>query len=327
MLRVIRWVAIGLVIVLAGVWAGIWWRGQDSPNPIAGLSAPGAISVGGPFSLVDSTGKTVTDSQFRGRWMLIYFGYTFCPDVCPTELQVVAASLDKLGSQAAKLAPIFITVDPERDTPAAMGEYVKLFDDRLIGLTGSQAQITAALRAYRVYAVKSESKASSSYLMDHSSFLYLMGPDGTLQALFKPGTSADDIANTSSNDPESSLQTTPDEDAGSPREPQGAGGTAPRYSRRLSDKILIAFHHACDQADFEIAEQLLRVLENLLNRRPVNPDANRRRSMETLVAAYERLWHLRAEPLYLDLLKGRSPIGVKLSFELGNKYAAAAFAL
>jgi protein SCO1/2 len=152
--------------------------------------------VGGPFSLVDSSGKTVTDSEFRGRWMLIYFGYTFCPDVCPTELQVVAASLDKLGSQAAKLAPIFITVDPERDTPAAMGEYVKLFDDRLIGLTGSQAQVTAALRAYRVYAVKSESKASSSYLMDHSSFLYLMGPDGTLQTLFKPGTSADDIANT-----------------------------------------------------------------------------------------------------------------------------------
>jgi hypothetical protein len=97
----------------------------------------------------------------------------------------------------------------------------------------------------------------------------------------------------SSNDPEMLQNAASDEDAGSPRDIQGAGGTAPRYSRRLSDKILIAFHHACDQSDFEIAEQLLRVLENLLNRRPVNPDANRRRSMETLVAAYERLWHLR----------------------------------
>jgi protein SCO1/2 len=126
--------------------------------------------------------------------MLVYFGYTFCPDVCPTELQAVAASLDKLGSQATKVAPIFITVDPERDTPSAMGEYVHLFDDRLVGLTGSPAQIATALRAYRVYAVKSESKTTSSYLMDHSSFLYLMGPDGKLRSLFKPGTSSDEIA-------------------------------------------------------------------------------------------------------------------------------------
>ena len=194
MLRVIRWTAIGLVVILAGVWAGVWWRGQGSPNPIAGIAMPGSVTVGGPFNLVDPSGKTVTDSDFRGRWMLVYFGYTFCPDVCPTELQAVAASLDKLGSQATKLAPIFITVDPDRDTPSVMGEYVKLFDDRIIGLSGSPAQIAAALRAYRVYAVKSESKATTSYLMDHSSFLYLMGPDGKLRTLFKPGTSSDEIA-------------------------------------------------------------------------------------------------------------------------------------
>lgn len=194
MLRVIRWLAVGSIVILAGVWAGIWWRGQSGLNPIAGITVPGSVTVGGPFSLVDPSGKTVTDADFRGRWMLVYFGYTFCPDVCPTELQAVSASLDRLGSQATNVVPIFITVDPERDTPAVMGGYVKLFDDRLVGLTGSQAQVTAALRAYRVYAAKSESKTTSSYLMDHSSFLYLMGPDGKLRTLFKPGTSSDEIA-------------------------------------------------------------------------------------------------------------------------------------
>jgi cytochrome oxidase Cu insertion factor (SCO1/SenC/PrrC family) len=194
MLRVIRWTAIGLVVILAGIWAGVWWRGQGGSNPIAGIAMPGSVTVGGPFTLVDPSGKTVTDADFRGRWMLVYFGYTFCPDVCPTELQAMAASLDKLGSQATKLVPIFITVDPDRDTPSVMGDYVKLFDDRLVGLSGSPAQVAAALRAYRVYAVKSESKTTTSYLMDHSSFLYLMGPDGKLRTLFKPGTSSDEIA-------------------------------------------------------------------------------------------------------------------------------------
>jgi protein SCO1/2 len=196
MLRVIRWVAICLVVILAGVWAGVWWRGQGggSAPATAGIDVTGSVSVGGPFSLVDPSGKAVTDADFRGRWMLVYFGYTFCPDVCPTELQAMMAGLDVLGKQAAQVAPIFITVDPQRDTPAAMGEYVKLFDDRLIGLTGSQDQVKASMRAYRVYAAKSESKTTSDYLMDHSSFLYLMGPDGKLRSLFKAGTSANEIA-------------------------------------------------------------------------------------------------------------------------------------
>lgn len=195
MLRVIRWVTICLIVILAGVWAGVWWRGQGASGPVsAGISMPGSVSVGGPFSLVDPSGKIVTDADFRGRWMLVYFGYTFCPDVCPTELQAVASGLDLLGKQADQVVPIFITVDPERDTPAAMGEYVKLFDDRLIGLTGSQEQVKAVLRAYRVYAARSESKSTTSYLMDHSSFLYLMGPDGKLRSLFKAGTSGDELA-------------------------------------------------------------------------------------------------------------------------------------
>lgn len=194
MLRIIRWSAIGLVAILAGVWAGVWYRGQGPDIAATTLGLPGSVEIGGPFSLVDSTGQSVTDANFRGRWMLVYFGYTFCPDVCPTELQAMAASLEALGPLSAQVAPVFITVDPERDTPKAMGEYVKLFDDRLVGLSGTQAQVSVATKAYRVYAVKSESKASSTYLMDHSSFVYLMGPDGKLRMLFKPGTSGADIA-------------------------------------------------------------------------------------------------------------------------------------
>ncbi len=199
MLRVIRWAAICMVVVLAGVWAGVWWRGTAGDvggirEALAGIAPPGGVSVGGPFSLVDPSGKTVSDADFRGRWMLVYFGYTFCPDVCPTELQAVAAGMELLGKQADLVAPIFITVDPVRDTPAAMGQYVKQFDDRLIGLTGNPEQIKAVTRAYRVYAAKSESTSGSAYLMDHSSFLYLMGPDGKLRNLFKAGTGGEELA-------------------------------------------------------------------------------------------------------------------------------------
>lgn len=196
MLRVIRWSAIALIGVLACVWGAFWWQGHGTGLPQSALGVAGQVSVGGPFTLVDTTGKTVSDESFRGRWMLIYFGYTFCPDVCPTELQAVAASLDQLGPLADKVAPIFITIDPERDTQAAMAQYVKLFDDRLIGLTGTAAQIAAAAKAYRVYYARAESKTAGTYLMDHSSFLYLMGPDGTLRQLIKPGTSAPEIAAT-----------------------------------------------------------------------------------------------------------------------------------
>ncbi len=193
MLRVIRWSAIGLIVLLLGAWGVIWFGGFGTHAPsVAGLV--GNIQVGGPFALVDSQGKTVTDQTFRGRWMLVYFGYTYCPDVCPTELQAVASSLDKLGPLAAQVAPLFITIDPERDTGRTLAEYTKLFDDRLVGLTGTPAQIAAAAKAYRVYYNKVTPKDASAYLMDHSSFLYLMGPDGQLRMLFKQGTSGDEIA-------------------------------------------------------------------------------------------------------------------------------------
>ena len=196
-MRMLRWIAYGLVAVVLVAWGLIWVQqgglGRLDPASV-GMSVPGGVSVGGPFSLVDSAGKPVTDASFRGRFMLVYFGYTFCPDVCPTELQMVANALALLGKDADRVAPIFITVDPERDTPEVIGGYTKLFDPRLIGLTGTPAQIAAAAKAYRVYYARATSKDSATYLMDHSSFIYLMGPDGKLSALFKQGTTAQELA-------------------------------------------------------------------------------------------------------------------------------------
>jgi len=192
MLRIIRWSALGLIAVLLVAWVAVWsgvFGGSGSQ-----ASLPGGVQVGGPFTLTDTRGQTVTDASFRGNWMLVYFGYTYCPDVCPTELQAVAASMDKLGPLAAKVTPVFITVDPDRDTSATLSEYVKLFDDRLVGLTGTPQQIATVAKEYRVYYAKVTPKDSSTYLMDHSSFLYLMGPDGQLRTLFKQGTSGSDIA-------------------------------------------------------------------------------------------------------------------------------------
>ncbi len=196
MLRRIRWLSYGLIVVI--LLAGGVFLVMRPPAPeataAAGVAVPGGVSVGGPFTLTDTHGATVTDATFRGRWMLVYFGYTYCPDVCPTELQTIAGALDKLGPLASRVTPLFITVDPERDTPAAMADYVKLFDDRIVGLTGTPEQIAAVARAYRVYYAKATSKDSTTYLMDHSSFMYLMGPDGTFHALYQPGMKPQDLA-------------------------------------------------------------------------------------------------------------------------------------
>jgi protein SCO1/2 len=196
MLRVIRWTAYGLIAVLLVASAALW-LGQGGMSQLAGapgVSVPGGVSVGGPFQLVDDHARAVTEASYRGRFMLIYFGYTTCPDICPTELQTVSAALDRLGPEAARIAPLFITVDPERDTVETLAGYVKLFDERLVGLTGSTAQIAAAARAFRVYYAKATPKGSTTYLMDHSSFLYLMGPDGKFQALFRQGMTPAELA-------------------------------------------------------------------------------------------------------------------------------------
>ena len=140
----------------------------------------GAALVGGPFSLLDQDGKRVTEKDFLGKYMLVFFGYTYCPDVCPTELQVMTAALDQLGPGAARIQPVFVSIDPARDTPQVLKAYVANFGPRLIGLTGTAEEVATVAKAYRVYYARAGTGSSSTdYLMDHSSIIYLMGPDGS----------------------------------------------------------------------------------------------------------------------------------------------------
>lgn len=146
--------------------------------------------IGGPFSLVDHTGKARSDVDFRGKLLLIYFGYSYCPDVCPTDLQQIALALDALGRDGDAVQPLFITLDPERDTVAHLAEYVPLFHPRLIGLTGSAENIRNVALAYKVYYAKYP-PGSRDYVIDHSSFIYLVDEAGKYIGFFPPGTSAD----------------------------------------------------------------------------------------------------------------------------------------
>jgi cytochrome oxidase Cu insertion factor (SCO1/SenC/PrrC family) len=150
--------------------------------------------IGGRFALTDQDGRSRTDADFRGRLMLVYFGFTYCPDVCPTDLQQIGLALDRLGEAGEMVQPVFITVDPERDTPDHLKHYMPLFHPRLIGLTGDAAAIEAAARAYRVYFERVERASSADYTVDHSGFIYLIGRDGEYLGFFPPGTSAERLA-------------------------------------------------------------------------------------------------------------------------------------
>jgi protein SCO1/2 len=159
------------------------------------MQSAGRALVGGPFTLTDHAGKRVTDQDFRGRTLVVMFGFTYCPDVCPTELQLISAALDKLGPKAKDVVPLFITVDPERDTPDQLAMYVKSFHPSLVGLTGSPAEIDAVAKAYRAYFKKvPDPKSTGGYTMDHSAFIYVIGPDGAYQAHFTPGVSVATLA-------------------------------------------------------------------------------------------------------------------------------------
>jgi cytochrome oxidase Cu insertion factor (SCO1/SenC/PrrC family) len=220
MLRTIRVVSLLLALFLGGVWAYAWTTrapgegvaeafagrlgrlfGAEMPIPSAGGTgggggvqlAPG-VSLGGPFNLTDHTGRAVTERDFAGRWMLVYFGFTWCPDVCPTELGTMAAALDAMGPAGEAVVPLLITVDPERDGPTQLAEYVGRFHPRLVGLTGTPEQVAEAARRYRVYYAKARRPEMTEYLVDHSGFTYLVGPDSRVRALFRPGTSPEAMA-------------------------------------------------------------------------------------------------------------------------------------
>jgi protein SCO1/2 len=178
--------AVLLVVLLAGA-GGFLWLTRSGGN--------GPIAIGGPFTLEDGNGHTVTDRDFRGKYMLVYFGYTFCPDVCPTTLNAVADAMDKLGPVAARIQPVFITVDPKRDTRTVVKQYAAAFGPSIQGLTGTAAEIAQVAKEYRVYYAEHRTgPGPNDYAMDHSSVLYLMAPDGTFVAPVRADQSGDEMA-------------------------------------------------------------------------------------------------------------------------------------
>ncbi len=144
--------------------------------------------IGGPFALVDHTGKPRTDADFRGKLVVIYFGYTYCPDICPADLLAISQALDMLGSAAQQVQPLFITVDPERDTVEHLADYVSAFHPSLIGLTGAPDAIRKVATAYKAYYARVESSDHKNYVVDHTAFIYLVGKEGQYLGFLPPST-------------------------------------------------------------------------------------------------------------------------------------------
>ncbi|KAA5804086.1 SCO family protein [Alkalicaulis satelles] len=186
--------AAGIALLLSAL-PGQGGDGTPRPSPVR---VSGEAQIGGSFTLVNHHGETVTDADFAGRAMLIYFGFTYCPDVCPASLQVMGAAMDQLSeAERAHIQPILISVDPERDTPELLAQYVTApaFPEGLVGLTGSLEQVRNAARAYRVFFARVEDDGvSSDYTVDHSSILYLMDREGRFVELFPHGTAPAVIA-------------------------------------------------------------------------------------------------------------------------------------
>lgn len=165
------------------------WPRPDRPKPEEAVAL-----VGGAFTLTDQDGKRRTDAEFRGKHMLVFFGFTQCPDFCPTALYGITQALEKLGPKADGLAPIFISVDPERDTPAQLKAYAQNFDKRIVMLTGSAAEIAAVARAYRVYYAKRPLEKPGEYTMDHSAYIYLLDANGKYLTHFRHAVPPDELA-------------------------------------------------------------------------------------------------------------------------------------
>lgn len=182
----------GLAILVAGgffLLAAIaigWVQQRAAPPPAADT---GSALIGGAFTLVDENGRTVTDQTYRGKWLLVFFGFTHCPDVCPTALNDISLVLDGLGARAGSVLPLFVTVDPERDTPEVMKDYTNAFHPGIVGLTGTPEQIAGVAKVYRVYYKKAPQ--GEDYTMDHSGITYVMTPDGRFATHFSPHTGID----------------------------------------------------------------------------------------------------------------------------------------
>ncbi len=185
LLMSILWGTIAVALTgLAIFWALDNYLGKGSKT----VRYSGEADIRSEFSLIDHTGQEVTQADYADRWQLVFFGFTNCPDVCPTTLAYMASVLDLLGKDADQVAPIFITVDPERDTVPVMAEYVSVFHPSLIGLTGTEAQVTEAARNFRTWYERTEdNSAPDGYFMVHGGYIYLMQPGGEFEAVYQEG--------------------------------------------------------------------------------------------------------------------------------------------
>ncbi|MGR3783699.1 MAG: SCO family protein [Albimonas sp.] len=180
----------GLAVAVAGLGAGAWFafgpsQGDDRfAECRASAVAPGAATIGGPFTMTDHTGATVTDAEVIDGLTLVYFGYTFCPDVCPFDTANMAQATEILEERGIEATPVFVTVDPARDTPQALSDFVGALHPRMVGLTGTPEQTQAIAKAYKAYYAK-QGDDPEVYLMDHSTFTYLMAPDGSFLDVFR----------------------------------------------------------------------------------------------------------------------------------------------
>lgn len=186
------------ILIIIGVMLGIGALAviaiQDRARNLEDLGGQGT-GVGGPFSLLNQDGKRVTERDFLGKYMLVAFGYTYCPDICPGELQVISNTMDQLGAAADKIVPVFISVDPQRDSVEHLREYVQNFHPKIVGLTGTPDEIKEAAKSYRVYYKKENSSDGngSNYAMTHSTFIYLMSPTGKYVTHFNYGVTSEEL--------------------------------------------------------------------------------------------------------------------------------------
>lgn len=191
--RLIAWGAVLIVMAFVGFKMFMAPATTSSTTTTATSGGPG-----GPFALTTHSGKTVTDKDFLGKYMMVYFGYSYCPDVCPLELQKLTTALldlEKEGFDTSPVQPLFISIDPARDTPEALQDYVPLFHPSLIGLTGSEDAVKAAANEYKVYYARRESDDVNEYLMDHLSVIFFMDQSGNYKQLFTAKHKPADIAN------------------------------------------------------------------------------------------------------------------------------------
>ena len=186
------WLALAILSIAAAAGCAQAHNLDEIASKMSSKNAVPTVPIGGKFSLVDTAGKSITEKSYPGKWQLIFFGFTTCPDVCSTVMAEVAAAMKDLGSEASKVQPLFITMDPARDSPQRISDYLKSFDSGIVGLRGTDEQTLAAVKAFHVFSKKRET--GSSYTMDHSAALYLMKSDGSFAKLLRGDTGGHKLA-------------------------------------------------------------------------------------------------------------------------------------